>query len=852
MPSSLARGSVRTRLWRLGLSLALAPVVVLVAASLYFQAQLDRELGEQLDAEADAQVRRSIRDVRALVAAQHESIGKTLESSARVLRAELEASGGLALGRAKTRWTATNQLTSAATDVQLPVLHIGGAVVSPASTIAPELPVVDVVAGRVGGVVTIFQRMNDAGDMLRVATTVRGKDGRRAVGTFIPAVAPDGTKSAVITAVLAGRAFAGRAFVVTDWYQTRYEPLVDAKGAVIGMAFVGEKQENVASLRRAVREALIGTSGRIRVVAGSGDQRGRVLIAGDDVTDAGGGLPPELLARAPKLEAGEVAIERVGAEQHRRIAAATYFAPWDWVISTVVPEVEFEQARLRVEARLETMTWVFLGAGVALVLFALIAARTFAGSLTRPLEELAACADRLAVGDLDVEIAVDRDDEIGALAASMRAMVEAERRLAALARAVASGDVAGAPEPRSARDDLTRSFVSLRHTIELLVRALDELNRAAADGDLTKRAALDGLDGAFRGVLEGVNRTLDAIVEPVEEALGVCERVAAGDLTHRVRDGFRGDHAKLARSLNAAIDEMREALALIGQSAERMQASSAGLANAADALGTGAAETSSRVASAASAASEVSQSVHSVAAGAAQMGASIEQIAAGANQGAKVVGDAVKLAERTDECVKRLGTSSTEIGDVSRTIAAIAEQTNLLALNATIEAARAGEAGRGFAIVANEVKELARQTSTATEDIRARINHIQSDTHEAVTAIREITDVIGRLHGIQTEIASSVGEQSGATKEIGENVRDAARGSERIASMINGLASAAEETASGAAQSRGASSELAALATELKALVGRFVLGRRDASPGVAPAFAPRSSAPAPRPEARA
>src|SRR6185436_1820378 len=93
----------------------------------------------------------------------------------------------------------------------------------------------------------------------------------------------------------------------------------------------------------------------------------------------------------------------------------------------------------------------------------------------------------------------------------------------------------------------------------------------------------------------------------------------------------------------------------------------------------------------------------------------------------------------------KLGESSRQIGDVVKVITSIAEQTNLLALNATIEAARAGDAGRGFAVVASEVKELAQETARATEDIAHRVDTIQRDAQEAVSAISEISTVIGRI-----------------------------------------------------------------------------------------------------------
>ncbi|MBT7198291.1 MAG: chemotaxis protein, partial [Nitrospina sp.] len=208
--------------------------------------------------------------------------------------------------------------------------------------------------------------------------------------------------------------------------------------------------------------------------------------------------------------------------------------------------------------------------------------------------------------------------------------------------------------------------------------------------------------------------------------------------------------------------------------------------------------------------------------GSEEMSASIKEIAHNANQATKVTSDAVQLAETTNKTVTKLGDSSAEIGQVIKVITSIAEQTNLLALNATIEAARAGEAGKGFAVVANEVKELANQTAKATEDISNKISAIQTDTQSAVTAIGEISGVIGQISDISNTIASAVEEQSATTNEITRNVTDASRGSQEIAENIAGVAQAAHSTTEGATDTQTAASELSKLAAEMQNIVSEF------------------------------
>ncbi|WP_292605358.1 methyl-accepting chemotaxis protein [Nocardioides sp. REDSEA-S30_B4] len=308
----------------------------------------------------------------------------------------------------------------------------------------------------------------------------------------------------------------------------------------------------------------------------------------------------------------------------------------------------------------------------------------------------------------------------------------------------------------------------------------------------------------------------------VEAVLDVVQAAVDGDLTREITVSGEDAVGQLAGGLSSLLGTLRESMASIGQTADALGVAAEQLTILSQGMGDGASVTSDKAASASASSSEVSASIQTVASAAEEMTASIREIAQNATEAASVATGAVGVASQAQDTVASLGESSAEIGQVIKVITSIAQQTNLLALNATIEAARAGDAGKGFAVVANEVKELAKETAKATEDIGRKIEAIQGDTSGAVSAISEISEVIGRINDIQTTIASAVEEQTATTNEIARSVTEAAGGANGIADDISQVASAADDTRQGAQNTLQSATELSTMASELKAQVGRF------------------------------
>ena len=267
----------------------------------------------------------------------------------------------------------------------------------------------------------------------------------------------------------------------------------------------------------------------------------------------------------------------------------------------------------------------------------------------------------------------------------------------------------------------------------------------------------------------------------------------------------------------------------VGSSLESVGSAASQLNSTANAMVTTAETTDSQTNAAAAASEEATTNVQTVAAAAEELTASISEIGRQVEQSTTITNKAVNQTEKTANTVRGLAEAAERIGNVVTLIQDIAEQTNLLALNATIEAARAGEAGKGFAVVASEVKSLATQTAQATRKISDQINTIQSETTDAVTAIDEIRTVVDEVSHIATSIASAIEEQSAATSEISTNVQHAAAGTKEVSSNVVHVAQGSSQTRDSATQVLSASSELTRNAADLRQQVEAFLRDIRAA-----------------------
>jgi methyl-accepting chemotaxis protein len=313
-----------------------------------------------------------------------------------------------------------------------------------------------------------------------------------------------------------------------------------------------------------------------------------------------------------------------------------------------------------------------------------------------------------------------------------------------------------------------------------------------------------------------------SIIRPIRAMTGTLDEIAGGDLTCRV-DAARGDEiGAMGRALNHTLEQVGSTIREIAETSQTLAAAAEELSTVSKQLRSHAEETSSQAGAASRSASDTSAGLHSVVTAAEQMTASIKEIARNTTDAATAAGEAQQSASAVNQTVDKLSQSSAQIGRMVKVVGEIASQTQLLALNASIEAARAGDAGKGFSVVAGEVKELAKKTTAATSDIARQVATIQQDSREAAAAIGTITEVISSVNGFAGTIATAVEEQSATTREISNSVAQAAQGGRDVAENISAVTRTAAGTSSSAGQTEQAAEELARMAARLQVLVRQF------------------------------
>ncbi|MCB9496074.1 MAG: MCP four helix bundle domain-containing protein [Fibrobacteria bacterium] len=412
---------------------------------------------------------------------------------------------------------------------------------------------------------------------------------------------------------------------------------------------------------------------------------------------------------------------------------------------------------------------------------------------------------------------------------------EEVRRLTRNLEAMAAGDlvldltVAPADEET---EEARQRFLSIAESLEKcacavgdLVSDVEGLSRAAIEGRLKERVDVGRHLGGYREIVEGFNNTLDAVINPIDEAGEVLSRIANRDLTVRVLGQYQGDLARIKESVNLVAENLGEAIGQVGEATDQVS-------NAAEQISAGSQ-------SLAQGANEQASSLQQVSANMEQMATMTRRTAENARQARGLseeadgrAKDGAAAMERMNEAIARIKEGADQTARIVKTIDEIAMQTNLLALNAAVEAARAGEAGRGFAVVAEEVRNLASRSAQAAKTTADLIGGSVGNADAGVDLAREVTRTFEEIARSSLRVKELIGEIAVASAEQSQGI-------EQTGAAVSQMDKVTQQTAANAEQSAGSSEELSAQAQELRAMVARFRIDRSSEGDG---AMAPISS----------